>query len=62
MADKQLTNKEALDMLMDILKDRWGDVPDIEQYFVDKSKEFLKKLEKDINNKKSKNENTLRKK
>jgi len=62
MAKKELTQKEALDMVMAILKDRWGNVPDMEQYFVDKSKEFLKKLEKDINNKKSKNENTLRKK
>jgi len=62
MAKKQITNKEALDMVMSILKDRWGNVTDMEEYFVDKSKEFLKKLEKDINNKKSKNENTLRKK
>lgn len=54
MSKKELTNKEALDMVIALLKDRWANVPDMEQYFVDKSKEFLKKIEKDINNKKSK--------
>ena len=35
-------------MVLQILKDRWGNVEDMEQYFVDKSKEFLNKLKRDI--------------
>ena len=51
---KQISQKEAQDMVLQILKDRWGNVEDMEQYFVDKSKEFLNKLKRDIENKKHK--------
>ena len=50
---KQISQKEAQEMLLKILKDRWGNVEDMEQYFVDKSKEFLNKLKRDIENKKT---------
>jgi len=45
---KQISQKEAQEMVLKILKDRWGNVEDMEQYFVDKSKEFLNKLKRDI--------------
>lgn len=50
---KQISQKEAQEMVLKILKDRWGNVEDMEQYFVDKSKEFLNKLKRDIENKKT---------
>jgi len=49
---KPISHKEAQDMMIEILKARWGG-KDMEKYFEDKSKEFLNKLKQDIEKKKS---------
>jgi hypothetical protein len=45
-----MSDKEALEILLNVLKKRWGDknASEMEQYFEDKSKAFLKKIKAEL--------------
>ena len=51
IVNEGIDDKKVLDQLMDILKKRWGHLKsdEVENYFEEKSKQFLKDLKKDLN-------------
>ena len=48
---KQLSHEEALDICIQMLKKRWANIDDFDQFFKNKAKEFLDKTKKELKKK-----------